>query len=314
MPKGIDGVKLVIYGAGHYGRIVKNYYVSKGYQVSCFIETNKTKDSFEGLSVKDISDLKISDDDFKIFVAMDEKNWDSVKKSLADRFSDFDKNNIRYISSSEIKMYEREINPIRSDCFLECTFPVDNNFGVGRGTPIDRYYIEKFLKEQSSVIEKSNDTLEVGEDTYSRKYFPNANHNILNHMLGMDLTIPGTIPDEKYDVFICTQTLHQIYEVEKAIAGCYSLLKQGGTLLATVCGTITKLAHTDEYEHYWGFTELSIKNLMKQYFKEIKVESYGNVMAATAFIQGIAVEEVDVSLLEMHDRDYPICISVVAKK
>ena len=47
---------------------------------------------------------------------------------------------------------------------------------------------------------------------------------------------------------------------------------------------------------------------------DIEVESYGNVAIANAFIQGIPVEEMDLSLFDMKDEDFTICISVVATK
>ena len=86
-------------------------------------------------------------------------------------------------------------------------------------------------------------------------------------------------------------------------------------MLATVCGNISKLARNDEYEHYWGFTNLSIGLLIQEMFgNDIEVESYGNVAIANAFIQGIPVEEMDSSLFDMKDEDFTICISVVATK
>ena len=46
--------------------------------------------------------------------------------------------------------------------------PVSTSFGCDRGTPIDRYYIEKFLAAQADLIRGR--VLEVGEDTYSRRF------------------------------------------------------------------------------------------------------------------------------------------------
>ena len=47
--------------------------------------------------------------------------------------------------------------------------PVDRDFGFNLGTPIDRYYIENFIREHRHLIQ--GEVLEVGEDSYtSRKH------------------------------------------------------------------------------------------------------------------------------------------------
>ena len=50
-------------------------------------------------------------------------------------------------------------------------------------------------------------------------------------------------------------------------------------------------------------------------FKEVRVSIYGNALAATAFIQGVAVEDLtNVGLLEEHDDDYQVTLGLVAIK
>src|SRR6266571_8058901 len=46
--------------------------------------------------------------------------------------------------------------------------PVDRSFGLGRGTPIDRYYIEKFLERHRADIRGR--VLEVGDAAYTRRF------------------------------------------------------------------------------------------------------------------------------------------------
>ncbi len=160
-------------------------------------------------------------------------------------------------------------------------------------------------------------TLEVGELLYSNVSFPNADHEILDYELGMDLTKQGTTKENFYDVFICTQTLNFIYDVQSAIQGCYNLLKSGGVLLATVDGNISQISKydMDRWGDYWRFTYKSIEMLVKEAFGEyVAVYPFGNSMAATAFIQGLCVEDVDTKLLDECDPDYAIVIGVVAHK
>ncbi len=51
---------------------------------------------------------------------------------------------------------------------ISTTRPLSADFGFSRGTPIDRYYIEQFLQAHSADIR--GDTLEVGDDSYSRRF------------------------------------------------------------------------------------------------------------------------------------------------
>src|SRR5689334_19348343 len=53
--------------------------------------------------------------------------------------------------------------------------PVRREFGASRGTPIDRYYIDDFLRRHSGGFEYTPGTirgrvLEIGEDTYARRF------------------------------------------------------------------------------------------------------------------------------------------------
>ena len=59
---------------------------------------------------------------------------------------------------------------------LSSTIPISRNFGLDRGTAIDRYYIEKFLAEHAADI--TGHVLEVGDDAYSRRFGSNITRRI----------------------------------------------------------------------------------------------------------------------------------------
>ena len=306
--------RIAIYGAGKYGKLVKTIYEKKGCKIACFIVScyrggDKFIDGVEIIGIADIDEAELCVS--KIIVAMDERNWVSVKKRLLESLPSYCKDMVVFLTHNDIQKMMRETFPFEMDRILHATEPVSRDFGLDRGTAIDRYYIEKFLREESRHIKEPCITLEVGEDTYSKRYFPGARHDILDFSRGMDLTKPL----EMYDVFICTQTFHQIYDLKKAIHGAWKLLKYGGTMLATVCGCVTQLARTEDWDHYWGFTVASFRKLLKEQFGEdVVVLGYGNSMVATAFIQGMALEEIDNTLLDINDNDFSICISAVVRK
>lgn len=73
----------------------------------------------------------------------------------------------------------------------------------------------------------------------------------------------------------------------------------------------------DRWGDYWRFTDLSIRKLMEAVFKKenIEITTYGNVLAATAFLQGLAIEDLpDKTILDKYDPDYQITIGIRAVK
>lgn len=204
------------------------------------------------------------------------------------------------------------------------TEPISRKFGFDRGCPIDRYYIDSFLKQNQNVITGS--VLEIAECTYSKQFGHDiSSYEILhyddsnkNATIVGDLTKPETLPEERIDCFICTQTLNFIFDVPKAIEGSYKVLRKGGVLLCTVSG-ISQISRydMDRWGDYWRFTDLSILKLMESVFGEgnVEVVTFGNALAATAFLQGLAVDDLpDTSLLDKNDKDYQITIGIKAIK
>jgi hypothetical protein len=93
-------------------------------------------------------------------------------------------------------------------------------------------------------------------------------------------------------------------------------LKPGGVLLATVPG-ITPLS-VDEWSTtwYWSFTTASVRRMGVSVFGEkgVRVAAYGNVFAATCFLEGIAVEDVTRAELDVRDPGYDVLITIHAQK
>jgi SAM-dependent methyltransferase len=207
---------------------------------------------------------------------------------------------------------------------LTRTSPVSSCFGFDRGTPVDRYYIEKFFREKGRLI--SGRVLEVGDTTYSRKFSQGGNNSfhVLQHAaLGTDtnaiigdLTDSATLPENSFDCFVCAQTLQYTFEIRKAVEGAHRLLKPGGVLLATVPG-ISQISRydADRYGDFWRFTVDSVTRLFQPIFEDVEVASYGNALSATVLLQGVPLEDLpNQSLLDDHDRNYPMIITIVARK
>lgn len=201
--------------------------------------------------------------------------------------------------------------------------PVSRHFGEDRGTPIDRYYIDKFLASQTQLIRGT--VLEIADSKYSHKFGSEVskyevlhiNHDNPKATIIGDLTNPVTLPVNKIDCFICTQTFNFIYNFADAIRGAYQVLKPGGYLLTTVSGPC-QISRYDmnRWGDYWRFTTLSALKTFEEIFGEgnVEVDYYGNCLATVGLIRGIAVEEIPSGKLDFKDPDYQVTITVIARK
>jgi hypothetical protein len=205
--------------------------------------------------------------------------------------------------------------------WLNCKKPIDRDFGFNYGKPIDRYYIENFIKKYRYLIR--GEVLEVGEDSYTSKYASENYHlTVLNVVdksgcLKGDLENGDGIPDNAFDCVIMTQTLPFIYDVKSAVFHVHKMLKPGGHLLATnPCISQVSRFDMDRWGDYWRFTPLSIKRLLGNYFPKdnIQIEAHGNSLSSTCFIQGIPCEKLSSRELDHADQDYPVTITSLAQK
>ncbi|MEO8764193.1 MAG: methyltransferase domain-containing protein [Ginsengibacter sp.] len=196
-------------------------------------------------------------------------------------------------------------------------------FGLDRGTPIDRYYIEGFLNNHRALI--TGHVLEVAESHYSRKFGTDVasfevlhfnNENPRATIIG-DLTDKRTLPANTIDCFICTQTFQFIYNYKDAIRGAHQLLKKNGVLLATIAG-ISQVSRydMDRWGDYWRFTTLSAAKSFGDVFGEnqVTVNCFGNVLSTVAFLEGISAEELTADELNYKDDNYQMLITILARK
>jgi SAM-dependent methyltransferase len=197
--------------------------------------------------------------------------------------------------------------------------PVSADWGFDRGTPVDRLYIERFLDEFSADVQGR--CLEVADNTYTLKFGGDrvSRSDILQNAEGrpratlvLDLVDTDDAPADVFDCIICTQTLHLIFDIQAAIETLNKLLKPGGTLLLTA-PAITQISRYDMDRHgdHWRFTSATLKRLFdSEGWSDPETRSYGNVYAATAFLHGLAIEELDSDKLSHFDPDYEMLTGV----
>jgi hypothetical protein len=72
----------------------------------------------------------------------------------------------------------------------------------------------------------------------------------------------------------------------------------------------------DQWGDYWRFTSLSARYLFHQAFPAdtVTIEAHGNVLAAAAFLYGLASRELAPAELDHRDPDYEVVVTVRAVK
>lgn len=197
--------------------------------------------------------------------------------------------------------------------------PKSRHYGVDRGTALDRHYIEGFLASHKSDVRGV--VLEVASDAYARRFGESRieRTEVISIAPGAGVTIVGdltkaeTLPRDHYDCIILTQTLCFIYDARAALVNCHAALKPGGVLLMTVPGICQISSFDDTLSgDYWRFTTASVQKLLDGIFARADVRAYGNVLAATAYLHGIAKEELSAAELDHEDREYQLIIAARA--
>lgn len=201
--------------------------------------------------------------------------------------------------------------------------PISGIFGLDRGLPIDRYYIEEFLNENSRYIKGT--VLEVAERTYTTKYGAEVEKSLCMHVrdsvesdcIIANLETGEGIIEGMVDCFILTQTLPFIFDVRAAAENVVRFLKSEGIALVTVSG-ITQISRydMDRWGHYWSFTTASLKKLFEtcKDVASVEVKAYGNVKSAICGLYGLAFEDMVRDDLTYQDDDYQQIITAVVKK
>jgi SAM-dependent methyltransferase len=201
------------------------------------------------------------------------------------------------------------------------TTPLCLEFGYSRGTPIDRHYVEAFLDKHSADI--GGRVLEIGDDTYSRRFGGKriSRQDVLHIQAGHpqatiigDLADPGVLPQQTFDCIILTQTLHLIFDMATAVEQIHAALKPRGVALVTVPGISPIDRGAWKASWYWSLTDLALARLLSGPFdrQKLTISTHGNLYAATAFLHGAAVEEIETDKLAHFDPAYPVTVAARA--
>lgn len=201
------------------------------------------------------------------------------------------------------------------------TTPMSDRWGIDRGRPVDRRYIEAFLAAHRDDIQGR--VLEIKDDGYARQFGDGrvARCDVLDvdaanprATLVADLADAATVPAGEYDCVILTQTLHIIRDVRAALASAIGALRPGGVLLCTL-PSVSRVSFEDgglDDGDFWRFTEASIRWLLRDLvpFEHVEIEPRGNLVTGAAFLMGLAENDVPAEAFDHDDRWFPLLHTV----
>lgn len=202
--------------------------------------------------------------------------------------------------------------------------PVSSAFGLDRGLPVDRIYVEDFLKTHANDIQGA--VLEVADSIYTARFgaervscaeILDVDPSNRKATIIADLTDAPHLASDRFDAIILTQTLQLIFDISAVVDTLHRILKPGGILLLTVPGisSVCRRAGT-AHTWCWSFTEASLRPLLGNRFgdDQVTTRTYGNVLTATAFLHGLAANELEPLEYNSFDPDYPVIVAARATK
>ena len=197
--------------------------------------------------------------------------------------------------------------------------PFSTEFGFDRGTPVDRYYLHRFLDANRAAV--TGDVLEIQGTAYAARF----GHE-LRRTDSVDIDpqfeptyvcdlarSEGVIPSAAYDCFLLPNTLQHLRDLDGSLRHALRVVKPGGMLLASAAGFIPLIPDGSDY---WRLSVAGWREVLTRVWTgcEIRVESHGNCLVAVAAMLGLAHEELTPAELDVHDPRYPILVTVACRK
>lgn len=191
--------------------------------------------------------------------------------------------------------------------------PLSRRFGLDRGRPVDRVYIERFLAAHARDL--TGRGVEIYEPTYLERFGACERIDVLDaDPASTRATIRGdlsALPAGAFDCFVCTQTLQLIADPVTALGQARDALRPGGVLLATVPG-ISQIVPGEAFPDFVRYTAHGLRAAAAEVFPGAEVTAHGNVRTAAAFLYGMAEHELAPGAFADEDPAYELVVCLRA--
>lgn len=192
--------------------------------------------------------------------------------------------------------------------------PVSRRFGLDRGRPVDRVFIEGFLERHGGDIRGR--VLEVYEPTYTSRFgrgversdVVDASASNPRATLVGDLRAEGWLPARAFDCVLLTQSLQAAPDPVAVLRGLAGALASDGVLLITVPGVSQRSGEAPEFRDHWRFTTDGLASVCAAAGLRADVHAEGNLLACASFLYGMAEHETDPRAFASSDPEYELVV------
>jgi SAM-dependent methyltransferase len=201
------------------------------------------------------------------------------------------------------------------------TRPISERWGLDRGKPVDRWYIERFLGAERGAIRGR--VLEVRDARYTTAFGTDVasvdvvdiDESNADATIIADISKPSSIEADRFDCFLLVQTLQFVFDTRGVLDEAHRILAPDGVLLCTV-PAVSRISMRYLDDEYWRFTVAGCRDLVSNAFPggEVEARSYGNVLVCAAFLYGLAAEDLTEDELLYDDPFFPLVVAVRARK
>jgi len=200
---------------------------------------------------------------------------------------------------------------------LRRAHPICKRFGFSRGTPIDRYYLDKFLSQVRDRV--VGETVEIGGAKQNRDMYRLT--NVSNYMT-IDseahpyVDVVGDAHDstllaaESVDSILALNVLEHCADPWLVAKNMHRWLRTGGCAFCMVPNA--QRVHNFPRD-YWRPLPDGVNWLFRE-FSSRELFQYGNPTSVVAAHLGIAAEELTQAELDAPHPDYPVATCIVATK
>jgi SAM-dependent methyltransferase len=201
---------------------------------------------------------------------------------------------------------------------LRRTHPFSHTYGFERGTPIDRYYLHRFLDANRALI--TGDVLEVQTSAYTRRF----GHDV-RRVASFDI-VPqfqpsyvcdlahseDILPSSAFDCVLLPNTLQHVRELDAGLQNILRVVRPGGAILASAAGL---LPLTGDAPDWWRFSPDGWREKLSRSWHDadVDVAGHGNCLSAVASQLGLALEELTTAELDVHDPRFPVLTTILCR-
>jgi SAM-dependent methyltransferase len=194
--------------------------------------------------------------------------------------------------------------------------PFSRTFGMERGTPVGRSYVNHFL--QANADQVRGKCLEFGNDRY-RSCFPRSTSYHVTDVVERpgvdyvcDIHSPHCLPKDHFDAVICTQVFEHLAYPEIAARSLFQILAPDGILLLTA--PFINPVHYVPTD-FRRFTPECLEMMLQDAGFDVEILDFGgNSLVSTGILLGMVQEDFSRRELQKKDPVYPLNVLIRARK